>query len=156
MMHTAYTSTALCFRCCYAFVSGLAKPVWMSGSNALEDFIAHWCAQEGSKLANAQNLINGSCALTGLPALHRGNEVDPCDNCVLEHMGFQKNGDGTTGFGRFEANRKASFTLETGQRSKSDETAADGDQVDRSLLGQTVEVRTNRGSTGFPYGLDAT
>jgi hypothetical protein len=59
---------------------------------------------------------------------------------------FQDNGDGTTSFGRSDADRKGSFILEAKQGSEADKAAADGGVSDIDFFGQTAAARMKRGT----------
>ena len=110
----------------------------MSESNPIEAFIAAWRDTGGSELANTQSFVNGLCAVLGVRPPNGSRTDDALNDYVFERRVFQDNGDGTESFGRVDCYKRANFVLEAKQGSEADKIAADKNEADLDLFGQTA------------------
>ncbi|MFO1261187.1 MAG: type IIL restriction-modification enzyme MmeI [Sphingomonadaceae bacterium] len=118
----------------------------MKDAGAIENFIAHWRDTGGSELANTQSFINGLCDLLGVEKPHGSKSDDATNDYVFERRVFQDNGDGTQSFGRIDAYKRNCFILEAKQGSEADRAAAERNEDDLDLFGQTATARVKRGT----------
>lgn len=112
----------------------------------IDQFIDEWRQTGGSELANTQSFINGLCAVLGVEPPHGSRADDAQNDYVFERRVFQDNGDGTTSFGRIDCYKRDCFVLEAKQGSEGDRVAAQRDEQDLDLFGQTAAVRVKRGT----------
>src|ERR1700681_2799451 len=112
----------------------------------IEAFIATWRNTGGSELANTQSFINGLCAILGVSPPRGSRTDDALNDYVYERRVFQDNGDGTESFGRIDCYKRTNFILEAKQGSAADKAAADKDEADLDLFGQTASQRMKRGT----------
>lgn len=112
----------------------------------IEGFIEAWRHTGGSELANTQSFVNGLCAVLGVSSPYGSRTDDAQNDYVFERRVFQDNGDGTTSFGRIDCYKRDCFVLEAKQGSDADRAAADRNELDIDLFGQTAAVRIKRGT----------
>jgi hypothetical protein len=112
----------------------------------IEQFIEDWRHTGGSELANTQSFINGLCAVLGVESPHGSRADDGQNDYVFERRVFQDNGDGTVSFGRIDCYKRNCFILEAKQGSQADRAAAERDELDLDLFGQSAAVRVKRGN----------
>jgi hypothetical protein len=122
-----------------------AAPV-MPHSDPVEAFIAAWRDTGGSELANTQSFVNGLCAVVGASPPQGSRTDDALNDYVFERRVFQDNGDGTESFGRVDCYKRGHFVLEAKQGSEADKAAADKNEADLDLFGQTASQRVKRGT----------
>ncbi|MGQ5702343.1 type IIL restriction-modification enzyme MmeI [Sandaracinobacteroides sp. A072] len=104
----------------------------------IERFIAHWRETCGCELANTQSFINGLCTLLGVEPPAGSRADDAHNDYVFKRRVFQDNGDGTQSFGRIDCYKRNCFILEAKQGSEADRAAADKDEDDLDIFGQTA------------------
>lgn len=118
----------------------------MPPAYSVEEFIAAWRDTGGSELANTQSFVNGLCDLLAVPVPKGSRTDDALNDYVFERRVFQDNGDGTESFGRIDCYKKNHFVLEAKQGSESDRVAAERNEEDLDLFGQTARQRVKRGT----------
>jgi hypothetical protein len=118
----------------------------MPEPDPIEAFIAAWRDTGGSELANTQSFVNGLCAVLAVPPPKGSRTDDALNDYVFERRVFQDNGDGTESFGRVDCYKRAHFVLEAKQGSEADRVAADKNEADLDLFGQTASQRVKRGT----------
>jgi hypothetical protein len=111
-----------------------------------DEFIATWRDTGGSELANTQSFINGLCKVLSVEPPHGSRADDSLNDYVFERRVFQDNGDGTESFGRVDCYKRGHFVLEAKQGSDTDRAAANKDEPDLDLFGQTASQRVSRGT----------
>jgi hypothetical protein len=112
----------------------------------IEQFINEWRQTGGSELANTQSFINGLCAILGAELPHGSRADDNQNDYVFERRVFQDNGDGTASFGRIDCYKRGCFVLEAKQGSQADRAAAERNELDLDLFGQSAAARVKRGN----------
>lgn len=112
----------------------------------IEEFIEAWRHTGGSELANTQSFINGLCLVLGVEQPHGSRTDDGQNDYVFERRVFQDNGDGTASFGRIDCYKRDCFILEAKQGSQADRAAAEREELDLDLFGQTAATRVKRGT----------
>src|SRR5882757_1203447 len=118
----------------------------MPKSDPIDVFIAAWRDTGGSELANTQSFVNGLCAVLGVSPPKGSRTDDAVNDYVFERRVFQDNGDGTESFGRIDCYNRAHFVLEAKQGSDADRAAAEKNEADLDLFGQTASQRVKRGT----------
>ncbi|AMN39042.1 class I SAM-dependent DNA methyltransferase [Rhodoplanes sp. Z2-YC6860] len=118
----------------------------MTDLDPVNSFIKTWRDTGGSELANTQSFINGLTALLGVAAPAGSRSDDTLNDYVFERRVFQDNGDGTESFGRIDCYKRGHFVLEAKQGSDSDRIAAEKNEADLDLFGQTASQRVKRGT----------
>lgn len=118
----------------------------MSATTEIDTFIADWRDTGGSELANTQSFISGLCQLLGVAPPAGSRADDAYNDYVFERRVFQDNGDGTKSFGRIDCYKRDCFILEAKQGSEADRLAAEKNEDDLDLFGQTASVRIKRGT----------
>lgn len=118
----------------------------MSDPDLLDSFVAEWRDTGGSELANTQSFVNGLCDLLGVARPKGSRTDDVANDYVFERRVFQNNGDGTESFGRIDCYKRGHFVLEAKQGSDADRAAANKDEADLDLFGQTASQRVKRGT----------
>jgi hypothetical protein len=114
--------------------------------NPVDAFISAWRDTGGSELANTQSFVSGLCAVLGAEPPKGSRTDDALNDYVFERRVFQDNGDGTESFGRIDCYKRGHFVLEAKQGSDADRAAADKDEPDLDLFGQTATQRVKRGT----------
>lgn len=118
----------------------------MQGLSDIDTFIAAWRDTGGSELANTQSFINGLCQILGIDAPAGSRTDDVHNDYVFERRVFQDNGDGTQSFGRIDCYKRGAFILEAKQGSEADRAAAERNEDDLDIFGQTASARVKRGT----------
>ncbi len=118
----------------------------MQGLSDIDTFIAAWRDTGGSELANTQSFINGLCQILGIDAPAGSRTDDMHNDYVFERRVFQDNGDGTQSFGRIDCYKRGAFILEAKQGSEADRAAAERNEDDLDIFGQTASARVKRGT----------
>jgi hypothetical protein len=118
----------------------------MHHPDPVEAFIAAWRDTGGSELANTQSFVNGLCAVLGASPPQGSRTDDALNDYVFERRVFQDNGDGTESFGRVDCYKRGHFVLEAKQGSEADKAAAEKNEADLDLFGQTAAQRVKRGT----------
>jgi hypothetical protein len=118
----------------------------MPKPDEIEAFISTWRDTGGSELANTQSFVNGLCAVLGVAPPKGSRTDDAANDYVFERRVFQDNGDGTESFGRIDCYKRGHFVLEAKQGSEADKIAADKNEADLDLFGQTASQRVKRGT----------
>jgi hypothetical protein len=118
----------------------------MPQADPIDAFISAWRDTGGSELANTQSFVNGLCTLLGVQPPLGSRADDSLNDYVFERRVFQDNGDGTASFGRIDCYKRGHFVLEAKQGSEADRAAADKEEADLDLFGQTASQRVRRGT----------
>lgn len=118
----------------------------MTDNTHVEEFITAWATTGGSELANTQSFVNDLCSLLDVSPPNGSRTDDGLNDYVFERRVFQNNGDGTESLGRIDCYKRSHFILEAKQGSAADKVAADKQEADLDLFGQTASQRLKRGT----------